>query len=48
MPPSKHTVGKDGDGILGGAEEAEAVEGRIRPWLLSSRGENERRVKRGW
>jgi hypothetical protein len=34
MPPSAQTYEENGDGMLGGAEGAEAVEGRIRPWLL--------------
>jgi hypothetical protein len=41
------TNGKGGDDIMDDAEEAEAVEGQIWPWLLWSRGENERRVERG-
>ena len=33
MPPSAQTNGKRVDGMMGGAEGAEAVEGQIRPWL---------------
>jgi hypothetical protein len=33
MPPSAQTDGKRGDSILGGLEEAEAVN-QIWPWLL--------------
>jgi hypothetical protein len=45
MPPSAQTDGKHSNGMLGGVEEAEAVEGQIRPWLLYARGEKMRRVR---
>ncbi len=47
MPPSAQTYEENGDGMLGGAEGAEAVEGRIRPWLLWAHGENEEAGERG-
>ena len=45
MPPSAQTNGERVDGMMGGAEGAEAVEGQIRPgcsgFVVKSRGGRE-------